>query len=214
MTDPVTTSRCDEDRLANELAAKAAAGSLASFDHLVALLGPRLLRYLVGRLGDTHAAEDALQEALLKAYCNLGRYDASRSVSAWLFAIATREAVGYWRSRKAAVPLELVDPPDNSASPVLEAMIEQEQREGIWAAALAALDAEQYGALWMRYVEGLAVREIADALGRSANSVSVMLHRACRRLMNSPAAALAPPRGPERVPPAGMLSIETSRGAR
>lgn len=210
MTDPATTSRCNDDRLADELAAKAAAGSSASFERLVALIGPRLLRYLVGRLGDTHAAEDALQETLIKAYRKLAQYDASRNVSAWLFAIATREAVGHWRSRKAAVPLEFVDPPDNSAAGVLEAMLEREQREGLWATAAAVLNEEQFGALWMRYVEGLAVRDIADALGRSTGSVKVMLHRACRRLMDSPVAAGAQPPEAERPSPAGKISIETS----
>jgi len=210
MTDPATTFRGNDDRRADELAAKAAAGSSASFERLVSLIGPRLLRYLVGRLGDTHAAEDALQETLLKAYRNLAQYDPSRSVSAWLFAIATREAVGQWRSRKAAVPLEFVDPPDASAAPVLDAMLERERREGLWATASAVLKAEQFGALWMRYVEGLAVREIADALGRSTGNVKVMLHRACRRLMDSPAVVAEPPPEAERARPAGKISIETS----
>jgi len=210
MIDPATTTRSNDDRLADELAAQAAAGSSASFERLVTLIGPRLLRYLVGRLGDTHAAEDALQETLLKAYRHLGQYDASRSVSAWLFTIATREAVGHWRSRKASVPLEYVDSPVSSAEGALDVMLEREQREGLWTMASALLNEEQFGALWMRYVEGLAMRDIADALGRSTGSVKVMLHRACRKLMDSPAVADSLPSKALHPSPAGKISIETS----
>jgi RNA polymerase sigma-70 factor, ECF subfamily len=210
MTDPATTTRSNDDRLADELAAQAAAGSSASFERLVTLIGPRLFRYLVRRLGDAHAAEDALQETLLKAYRHMGQYDVSRSVSAWLFAIATREAVGHWRSRKASLPLEHVDPPESSAEGVLEVMLEREQREGLWSTASALLNQEQFGALWMRYVEGLTMRDIADALGRSTGSVKVMLHRSCRRLMESPAVAGARPSKAGQPGPAGRISIETS----
>ncbi len=210
MTDPATIPRSREDRLADELAAKAAAGSSASFERLVALVGPRVFRYLLGRLGDTHAAEDALQETLLKAYRHLGRYDQSRSVSAWLFAIATREAVGHWRSHKASVPLEFVDPPDSSAGSVLEAMVSREQRDGVWATASAVLKAEQFGAMWMRHVEGLAMRDIADALGRSTGSVKVMLHRACRKLMESSAVIGEPSIEADRVGQATTVSVETT----
>lgn len=210
MTDPATTTRSNDDRLADELAAQAAAGSSASFERLVTLIGPRLLRYLVGRLGDAHAAEDVLQETLLKAYRHLGQYDASRSVSAWLFAIATREAVGYWRSRKASVPLEYADPPDRSAESALDVMLDREQREGLWTTASSMLNEEQFGALWMRYVEGLAMRDIADALGRSTGSVKVMLHRACRKLMDSPVVAGALPAKAGQSSPAEKFSIETS----
>jgi len=191
--------RSSDDQLADELAAKAAAGSSACFERLVTLMGPRLLRYLSVRTGDPHAAEDALQETLLRAYRGLDRYDPSRSVSAWLFAIASHQAVQYWRSRRQAVPLEAVASPASAGAGALDGMVADERRQGIWSAAASALSDEQYAALWMRYAEGLAVRDIAAALGRSEGSVKVMLHRACRRLMDSPSDAIEPPAGPNRT---------------
>ena len=180
----VMKSRSEEDRLADELAAKAAAGSVESFERLVVLMGPRLLRFLVGRIGDAHAAEDALQETLIKAYRHLGQYNTSRRVSAWLFTIAAHEAVAHWRSHRKSAPLDAVDPPDASTGGALDGMVADERRQGLWAAAAEALSEQQYAALWMRYVEGLAVRDIAGALDKSPGSVKVMLHRACRKLMD------------------------------
>lgn len=184
--------RSEGSRQADELAAKAAAGSSASFERLVNLVGPRLLRFLVGRIGDAHAAEDALQETLIKAYRALGRYDPSRSVTAWLFTIAARQAVQHWRSRRPAVSLDAVDAPADGAAGALDGMVEAERRQGIWAAAAAELTDEQYAALWMRYAEGLTVRDIAGALEKTEGSVKVMLHRACRRLMQCGSPAIAP----------------------
>jgi len=194
-------TRSEESRRADELAARAAAGSSASFERLVVLVGPRLLRFLVGRIGDAHAAEDALQETLLKAYRGLGGYDPSRSVTAWLFGIAARQAVQHWRSRKPAVPLEAADPPADAGAGALDGMVAAERREGIWAAASERLSDQQYAALWMRYAEGLAVRDIADSLGKSPGSVKVMLHRACRKLMECGSPAFEPAVETQEVQP-------------
>lgn len=166
-----------------ELAAEAAAGSSACFEALVERLGPRLLRYLRRRVGDDHAAEDLLQEAFLKAYRNLGRYDPSRSFSTWLFTIATRLAVSHFRSRRFVASIDAVEPPDAGAGDPFEAAARAEQHENLWARARRVLSDAQFTALWLRYAEEMAIREIADATGRSVTAVKVQLHRACRKLM-------------------------------
>jgi len=194
-------ARSEEGRRADELAAQAAGGCSASFESLVALVGPRLLRFLVRRIGDAHAAEDALQETLLRAYRGLGGYDPSRSVTAWLFAIATRQVVQHWRSRRPVVPLEAVDPPADATAGALDGLVNAEHRQGVWRAAAAELNDEQYAALWMRYAEGLAVRDIADSLGKTAGSVKVMLHRACRKLMQCGSPAIEPAAQTQEVQP-------------
>lgn len=172
-----------DERSVEELAAEAAAGSSACFEALVQRLGPRLLRYLRQRVCDDHAAEDLLQETFLKAYRGLGRYDPSRSFATWLFTIGTRLAASYWRSRRPTVPMEKVDPPDGGDCGPLEAAARAEQRQDLWALARRALPEGQFTALWLRYAEDMAVRQIAEVTGRSVGAVKVMLHRACRRLM-------------------------------
>lgn len=191
-----------------ELAADAAAGSSACFEELVTRLGPRLLRYLRRRLGDVHAAEDVLQETFLKAYRNLGRYDASRSFATWLFTIATRCATDYWRARKPAAPLDGVEPADGRQPDPLDAAARREQHDGIWQRAAGVLPAQQFTVLWLRYAEEMAVRDIAAVLGKSVVAVKVMLHRACKRVTKYTAARPAPT-GARTRRPAGH-AFETS----
>ena len=170
-------------RTDEELAADADAGSSACFEELVARLGPRLLRYLRRRLGDDHAAEDVVQETFLKAYRNLGRYDTSRSFATWLFTLATRAAVDFWRARRPTAPIVGVDPPGRRPPDPLDTVAAREQHESLWARASGVLPEAQFTALWLRYAEEMAIRDIAEVLGKSVVSVKVMLHRACKRLM-------------------------------
>ncbi|HUS90732.1 MAG TPA: sigma-70 family RNA polymerase sigma factor [Phycisphaerae bacterium] len=188
-------------RSAEELAADAAAGSSACFEELVGRLSPRLLRYLRRRVGDEHAAEDVLQETFLKAYRNLGRYDPSRSFATWMFTIATRLAADHWRSFRPAASIERMDPADGGQPDPLEAVARREQAEGLWARASRVLPAAQFTALWLRYAEEMAVRDIAGVLGKSVVGVKVTLHRACRRMLKY---SVAPAHAPAGAPGRGV----------
>jgi len=191
----MTNSSLD-NRSAEELAAAASGGSSDCFDTLVERLGPRLLRYLRRKVGDVHTAEDLVQETFLKAYRNLGRYDPSRSFSAWLFTIAARLAISHARSRRPAAALGKYDPVDTGRFDPAETVARAEQHRGLWARASRVLGGDQYSALWLRYAEEMSVREIAGVMGKTRSGVKVLLHRARHSLMEvvAPAAAPAPPR--------------------
>ena len=197
------------ERSAEELAADAAAGSSACFEALVRLLGPRLLRYLHQRVRDAHAAEDLLQETFLKAYRNLGRYDPSRSFATWLFTIGTRLAASYWRSRRPAVAMEGIDPPDRRGCGPQETASRREEHARLWATASRVLSDSQFTALWLRYAEEMAIREIASVMSKSTGGVKVLLHRACRRLMERGGWAGKPADGPLADPSAGEALVKT-----
>jgi RNA polymerase sigma-70 factor (ECF subfamily) len=174
----------EDARSPEQLAAGAAAGSSACFAALVDRLGPRLLRYLHRRVGDLHTAEDLLQDTFLKAYRNLGRYDPSRSFTTWLFTIGTRLAISHFRSRRVAVPIDEIDPPDATSPGPAETVAGREERTDLWALASRVLPGPQMAALWLRYAEEMPVRDVAEAMGRTVTGVKVLLYRARRRLMD------------------------------
>jgi RNA polymerase sigma-70 factor (ECF subfamily) len=162
---------------AEELAARARAGCRGSFDELVARYRPRLVAFLARRLGDADAAEDVAQETLLRAYDHLERYDPSRPFSTWLFAIgknvATNHAIA--RSRR--------DARHQGGRPVDGEIAAAPIESDIWQRAASVLKPDTYRMLWLRYAQGLTVREIATELDRSTVAVKVMLFRARRRLL-------------------------------
>ncbi len=164
---------------AEELAARARAGSRGSFDELVVRLRPRLVAFLARRLTDAADAEDVAQETFLRAFDHLDRYDPARPFATWLFTIGKNVAANHAvaRSRRAAHEQANAAP---DAAPVAEPRSAPDE---IWERAAKVLGPDAYRMLWLRYAQGLSVREIASELHRSTVAIKVMLFRARRRLL-------------------------------
>jgi RNA polymerase sigma-70 factor (ECF subfamily) len=133
-------------------------------------------------------AEDAAQEAFLKAFRNLSKFRAESKFSTWLISIALNEARSKLRQKKAMKTESLDTGPeeDRHVSPAIlrdwrevpsEALERKEVRQMIQ---LAVADLpEIYREIFLlRDVEELSVNESAEALGISVASVKVRLHRA------------------------------------
>jgi RNA polymerase sigma-70 factor (ECF subfamily) len=181
-----------------ELAAAAAAGSRSAFEELVSRYSLRLFHFLRSRSASDEDVEDLVQEAFLKAYRNIGRYDPQRRFSTWLFTVAVRLSISRHRSQGAnPLPLDL-EGPEHFAPGPQEALIlkEENQKAGnIWLLA-RTLKPSEYEVLWLRYAEEMPMKEIARATKRSLVGVRVLLHRSRLKLGKrlkapSPAAGLA-----------------------
>ncbi|MDX6457157.1 MAG: hypothetical protein QOE55_854 [Acidobacteriaceae bacterium] len=133
-------------------------------------------------------AEDAAQEAFLKAYRNLAKFRAESKFSTWLISIALNEARSKLRQKK-SLKIESLDAgseEDGHVSPVIlrdwrevpsEALERKEVRRMIQLA-VADLPGIYREIFLLRDVEELSVNESAEALGISVASVKVRLHRA------------------------------------
>jgi RNA polymerase sigma-70 factor (ECF subfamily) len=173
------------DGLTDEaLALRAQAGSVDAFGVLVERYEGRLVGFLTRRVGSRHDAEDAAQDAVLRAWKHLGRFDPSQRFGVWLFTIAAREAVSAWRKRDAGARAEAVRRArDTSTGRGMHDGFERDDAPaGVWDLAERLFDAETMSALWLRYAGGLEPGEIARVLGRSTVGVRVLLHRARKRL--------------------------------
>ncbi len=162
---------------AEELAVRARDGSRISFDELVVRFRPRLVAFLARRLADAADAEDVAQETFLRAHDHLDRYDPGRPFATWLFAIGKNVAANHAIARTRRDARE-------QASPVAEPVVDDAAAASdLWQRAAAVLGASAYRTLWLRYAQGMTVREIATEQGRSSVAIKVMLFRARRRLL-------------------------------
>lgn len=139
--------------------------------------GP-LYVFAVRRLGDTQAAEEVVQDTLVRAWRARDRYDADRGpVSAWLFAIARNLVIDRARRRDArpdAVPLPtLAEPVDE-----IDRMLETWQV----AEALAGLSVSHREVILACHYRGHTVGEAASLLGVPAGTVKSRLHYGLRAL--------------------------------
>jgi RNA polymerase sigma-70 factor (ECF subfamily) len=156
-------------------------------------------------LGSTHDAEDALQEALLRAWRGLPRFEGRSSQRSWLYRIATNTCLDLIARRKRRVlPVDFgpaADPHDGPGTPLVESVwiepfpderlvvedglavpeARYEQRESVELAFIAALQhlpARQRAVLILREVLGFSAKEVADALETTVASVNSALQRA------------------------------------
>lgn len=121
-------------------------------------------------------AEDAAQEALVRAWRALPGFRGDAAFSTWLYRIVTNVALSTVKRRREQPTGELPEP----AGPDLDPATTAEGRERLAAAgaALAALTPEQRACWVLREVEGLAYDELADVLGLTLPAVKSRLFRA------------------------------------
>ena len=177
----VPTSSPNELLPDEQLISRALSGDRVAFNHLVIRHERRLYRFLAKSAHNPADIEDAMQQAVLKAYQNLKSYNPRWRYTTWLFAIALREL----RSLQRKSPTTQPDSSPEPAAPAIAHPIDNEEPGDLWRTAQRLLAPQHFTALWLRHGEDLPVRDIAKIIGRPRIWVSVTLHRACATLRNA-----------------------------
>lgn len=142
-------------------------------------------------LGDTSAAEDAVQEAFLAIWRNAHRLDPARgNVSSLLMTIVHHKAIDSQRARRGhgdPLPLDFATLADERSADVLDAVDASAGRELVLKA-LGSLSPDQRRAIELAYFDGLTHVEIAEKLGIPLGTVKSRLRLALDKLR----AALSP----------------------
>jgi RNA polymerase sigma-70 factor, ECF subfamily len=198
-----STSATEQER---ELLAAACGGDEGAFGRLVEPYRGELQAHCYRMVGSVHDADDALQEAMLRAWRGLGKFEGRSSLRSWLYTIATNTSLNLIARRpKRVLPLDYgpsFDPHDQGIGmPPIEATwvepypdqglgledgyaapeARYELRESVelaFVAALQHLPANQRAALILRDVLGFSAQETADSLDATVASVNSALQRA------------------------------------
>jgi RNA polymerase sigma-70 factor (ECF subfamily) len=160
-----------------------------AFPDLVTEHQDRLYSIALRMLGDPHDAEEAAQDALVKAYRALATYDAQRvrelRLRGWLATIVLnlcrtrlgrRAAHGpAAASLDEALPGALEPRTVDGRSP--ESVAQRHDERDAWGARLLRLPPAYRAAVVLRHVDGLSYPETAAALGRPEGTVKAQVHR-------------------------------------
>ncbi len=165
------------------LIANARRGDAGAFEELVRRCQDVAFRTAFLILRDAAEAEDASQEAIVKAYRAIGRFRESSAFRPWLLKIVSNQALTALRSRRRrGAAFERAAAAQPAACPdVDETVIGRERAQLIWRA-LNSLDERERVVVYLRYFLGLPERELAEYLGCAPGTVKSRLHRALARL--------------------------------
>ena len=170
------------------LVRNARAGDRAAFEELVRRTSRLVFARLYLETGDTHQAEDLLQETLLRAFRSLHELADPRGFRTWLLKIAQNTAIDAARNRlrqkRAAVVHSLnaahAEVPDKRAQ--AEASAERGELRGQVLAVLRSLPEEYRLPLTLRYIAGADYETICTQLGLTNGSLRGLLHRGLKLL--------------------------------
>jgi RNA polymerase sigma factor (sigma-70 family) len=167
-----------------ELIERARRGEVMAYEELVRRYQDIAVRtaHLISPDGD---AEDAAQEAFVKAYAALGRFRAGSPFRPWLLRIVANEARNRRRSagRRANLALRAAgDRPSDDAAPSPESAVLASERRAVLLAAFNALRDDDREVISARYFLELSERETAEALGIPRGTVKSRSSRALERL--------------------------------
>ncbi len=160
-------------------------GDERAFEKLVEAYQKPIYNLTYRMLGNARDAEDAAQEAFLRAYSNLDSYDPSRKFSSWLFAIASNYCIDQLRRRRINwVSVEDLPPweplraqtPDPESSAIRWS--DNRRVQGL----LDTLPADYRLAVVLRYWHDYSYKDIAAVTNSTVSAVKSRLHRARRML--------------------------------
>jgi len=164
-------------------------GDAAAFRGIVETYSRPLWRAAYRVLGDPAAAEDAVQDAFLRAWRALDRFDEQADLSTWLYRIAINAAIDLRRERSRQARLSGALPEDldgqvaarsTAAGPHRHAfgrqLVDRAQE------AIAELPEAERTAILLRHFEGCSIAEIARALGGGENAAKQAVFRAVHKV--------------------------------
>lgn len=159
----------------------------AAFRSIIKANNQRLYRMARGVLGNDSEAEDAVQEAYVRAFAALAAFRGDSTLATWLSRIVINEAMGRLRKRRRAgvaireaeqQTAEVIRFPGNAGQPDPERIMAQRQILDLVESASDALPAVYRLVFVARVIEGLSVEETAELLAIRPETVKSRLHRA------------------------------------
>ena len=175
-----------------ELVARAQNGDAEAFNPLVYKYQQKIYNLIYRKVRDREAAKDLCQEVFLKAWQALPNFKGQSVFYSWLYQIAVNRSIDFLRKRNRRHVIGFEELPQNAddtlqmteVQPSPCALLERKELEEIIRKATHQLPLNQRNAFYLRYREGLPIKEIASRLGKSENTVKTYLYHARRKLQS------------------------------
>src|SRR3982751_2862123 len=164
---------------------------------------PNLRAFAVSLTHNPDAADDLVQDTILRAWKNIDRFEVGTNLNAWLFTILRNAFLSQYRKTRREV-----EDPDGSFAARLRVPPEQPAKCDVqdMLRALGKLPADQREALLLIVAEGLSYEDAAQVCGVAVGTIKSRVNRARERLARLLAVEEAEDLGPDRVTQAALQS--------
>jgi RNA polymerase sigma factor (sigma-70 family) len=161
-------------------------GDSGSFSQLVEKYNHLAFSLSMKILNQREEAEEAAQDAFVKAYKSLGAFQHSSSFKTWFFRIVYNTSISRLRTRKNIEvkidDVKISDAEMHSTESAV-ALLNAEDRKRFLLAGLENLEPEERAILKMYYYDENPIEDISTIIGLTVSNVKVKLHRSRKRLL-------------------------------
>jgi RNA polymerase sigma-70 factor (ECF subfamily) len=181
VTAPAVTGYNDATMTDASLVRAVLAGNAAAFTALVDRHSRICLRFATRMLGNREDAEDVTQEAFVRAYGALARFDDSTAFRTWLVAILVNRCRTALQTRRRRDERMIADDAAIASAATPTDAHDAALRDAI-ARAMERLEASQREAFLLKHVEQLSYDEMSAMTGVGISALKMRVQRACERL--------------------------------
>lgn len=142
-----------------------------------------IYRYVFHRVNDRELAEDVTGDVFIRAIEGLPGYrDTGTPFLAWLYRIAHARVVDYYRQQnRRPTNTDLEDTPIPVETDMDERLLRHQAAQAL-RTAIAELTDDQQQVIILRFIEGHRIEKVAELVGKNANAIKALQHRALRAL--------------------------------
>ncbi len=175
----------------------AAQGDVDAFGELVQRHQSAVFNVAYRMLGNRQDAEDAAQEAFVRAYKAFDTFDVERPIRPWLKRIVTNLCLNRIKADRPTLSLENGLPPPKEPKPGPEAQTAKHERDTQIRAAILSLPPRYRAAIELRHFQDLNYEEIAKTLNKPLSTVKSDLFRA-RKILAEKLKEIVPTQPPQK----------------
>jgi len=161
-------------------------GDQSAFEDIVSFYQTKVYHICLRMIGNAYEAEDLAQEAFIRAYTNIHTFDEKRKFSTWLYRIATNLTIDRIRKKKPDYHLDAevrgTDGLDMYSQLAADQALPEEEVESLELQSyihkeILALPPKYRSVIVLRYLDELALQEIAEVLDIPVGTVKTRVHR-------------------------------------
>ena len=158
-------------------------GESSAFGLLYDHYHSQIYRFVFVKVNRREEAEDLTHQVFLSAWKNIGKYqDLGFPFSSWLYRIARNEVIDYYRGHKETMSFDEVDPQIFATQLATSDFVDDKLEMNRVLTAIHKLKSHHQDVLIMRFVEDMALKDVAAALHKSEGAVKLIQHRAVNQL--------------------------------